>query len=68
MEEKTVHIPNISCGHCIMTIKNELSELEGVRYIDGDPAEKNVVIRWEPPADWNTIRTTLKEIGYPPDE
>ena len=24
MEEKTVHIPSISCGHCIMTIQREV--------------------------------------------
>ena len=30
MERKTFNIPKISCGHCVMTIKRELGELDGV--------------------------------------
>ena len=30
METQTFTIPNITCGHCVMTIKNELLELDGV--------------------------------------
>ena len=37
MEKQTFSIPNISCNHCVMTIKNELDELEGVVTVDGDP-------------------------------
>jgi len=31
MEKQTFSIPNISCGHCVMSIKNELIELKGVK-------------------------------------
>ena len=68
MEEKCVYIPNISCGHCVSTIKQELGEIEGVKAVDGDPAAKNVTIKWNAPATWESIRKTLEEIGYPPDE
>ena len=34
MEKHTFLIPSISCGHCVMTIKNELSELAGVKSVD----------------------------------
>jgi copper chaperone CopZ len=36
VEEKTVQIPSISCGHCLMTIKREVAELEGVKSVEGD--------------------------------
>ena len=42
MSEKTVHIPNISCGHCVMAVKNEAGEIPGVTKVDGDPNTKNV--------------------------
>ncbi|HDY89682.1 MAG TPA: copper chaperone [bacterium] len=64
MEEKTVVIPNISCGHCIMTIKNELGNIEGVESVEGNPATKNVTITWQSPANWEKIVQTLNEIGY----
>jgi len=67
MEEKTVHVPAISCGHCVNTIKQEISELEGVSLVDGSEETKDVNIKWEAPASWEKITETLKEIGYPVD-
>ena len=68
MEEKTVHISTISCGHCVMTIKRELGELDGIVSVDGDPGSKKVTVKWDAPLTWDTISRTLKEIGYPPEE
>jgi copper chaperone CopZ len=65
MEEKKVHIPTISCGHCVMTIKREVEELEGVNSVEGDEKTKMVSIKWENPATWDKIAETLKETGYP---
>jgi copper chaperone CopZ len=62
---KNVQVPNISCGHCTATIERELSELEGVQSVHADQASKNVTIEWDAPARWETIETTLQEIGYP---
>jgi len=68
MEEKTVSIPKISCGHCVLAITRELGELPGVLAVDGDPATRQVVIRWQAPATWADIAKTLNEIGYPAQE
>ncbi len=65
MEKKTVHIPSISCGHCVMTVKREVSELEGITSIEGDVESKTVTIKWDSPATWEKITDTLKDAGYP---
>ena len=65
MEQQTFTIPNISCGHCIMAIKNELQHLEGVRLVDGDPNRKEITVHWEAPADSDIIKDKLNEINYP---
>lgn len=65
MEKQTFSIPNISCGHCVMSIKNELSEIEGIQTVEGDPASKTITVQWEAPATLDEIRTTLKNINYP---
>ncbi|MGD8980911.1 MAG: heavy-metal-associated domain-containing protein, partial [Desulfobacterales bacterium] len=36
MEKKTFTIENISCGHCVMSIKNELGEMAGILSVDGN--------------------------------
>jgi copper chaperone len=65
MAKETFSIPNISCGHCVMSIKNELSELEGVKTVEGDPGNKSITVEFESPATLENIRETLKEINYP---
>ena len=65
MESTTFSIPNISCGHCLASIKNELSELDGVKTVEGNPEDKQVAVEWESPATLDKIKETLKEINYP---
>ena len=68
METKTINIPNISCGHCIMTIQNELSELPGISQVEGDPNTKEITVNWDAPATLEKIKSHLKEINYPAAE
>ncbi len=65
MGKKTLSIPNITCGHCVMSIKNELNEIQGVKTVEGDPKTKHLTIEWESPATMERIKNTLKEINYP---
>lgn len=68
MPSKTFEVPNISCGHCVMTIKNEVSELTGVSKVDADQESRQVTVEWEAPASWDQIKDLLVEINYPPAE
>jgi copper chaperone len=65
MEKKTFLVPNISCNHCVMTIKNELSEKDGVLLVSGDAGSKKITVEWQPPATEEQIRHILKDINYP---
>ncbi len=66
MQTKTFEVPNISCGHCVMTIQNEVSELPGVSKVQADQATRQVTVEWDTPATWDSIRALLEEINYPP--
>jgi len=65
MQKHVFSIPNISCDHCIRSIQNELSELDGVTSVKGDVKNKTAMVEWEDPASMEMIMQTLKEIGYP---
>ena len=68
MAAKTFKVPNISCGHCAMTIKREVGELEGVTSVKAEEASQMVSVEWnEPPASWEAIQSLLEEINYPPE-
>lgn len=65
MKTVTYKIPNISCHHCVHTIKSELSELAGVKSVEADVETKTAKIVFEAPADEIIIKKTLAEINYP---
>ena len=67
MEKTTFSIPNISCGHCVNSIKNELNDLDGVQSVDGNPDSKSVTVVWDAPATLDGIKALLQEINYPAD-
>lgn len=61
-------VPAISCGHCVHTIKMELSELAGVKKVEGDPATKEINVSYEFPATPEAIEKLLVDINYPPQK
>ena len=65
MEKQTFKVPNISCGHCVMSIKNELNEIDGVKGVEGDPDTKSITVEWESPTLLDNIKEKLQEINYP---
>lgn len=68
MESKTVKVPSISCGHCVMTIQREVAELPGVSSVNAEQETKRVTVSWDPDAtDWVVIEGRMKEINFPPE-
>lgn len=68
MATRTFKVPNISCGHCVMTIQREVGELAGVVSVKAEADSKTVTVEWnEPDTNWDGIRALLEEINYPPE-
>lgn len=61
----TYNIPNISCGHCVHTIKMELEDLNGVQSVDASAESKTATITFDTPASEDMIKALLAEISYP---
>ncbi len=67
MKTVTYTIPNISCGHCVHTIKTEVGEIAGVKSVEADlKVRKSPSISIDP-ANEEQIIDLLKEINYPPN-
>ena len=65
MENVSYYIPNISCGHCTMTIKRRLSQIPGVEEVDASVESREVIVEYEAPATEEAIVAALVEINYP---
>ncbi len=65
MNKLQIRVPNISCGHCVNAIRNELLELSGIKSAEGNPEQRTMIIEYEEPATEARILKVLKEINYP---
>ena len=65
MQTVTYSVPNISCKHCVHTITTELSDLAGVKTVQGEIEAKRVTVVFDVPATPAKIEQLLEEINYP---
>ena len=65
MDTITLDIPNISCNHCVMTVKRESGFVDGVEFVSGDVEGKKATFQIEGEAALASLKATLAEAGYP---
>lgn len=69
MNELTLHVPAISCGHCVETIRRVVTEeVPGVLSVAGEVEAKRVTVAFEAPATREAIVAAMTEWDYPPDD
>jgi copper chaperone len=65
MDTLTYAVPAVHCGHCAMSIREEVSEVEGVEAVDVDLDTKLVTVRGRDLED-AALRAAIVEAGYEP--
>lgn len=56
-------VPDIHCAHCALSIREEVSEVEGVEDVDVDLETKVVTVRGDD-LDDAALRAAIAEAGY----
>ena len=68
MEHVTVTAHDISCAHCVATVKAAVGALPGVASVEVDADSKRVAIDFDPGrVSMAQITAALDEAGYPVD-
>jgi copper chaperone CopZ len=62
-ETVTYSVPAIHCEHCAMSIREEVSEVEGVEGVAVDLDAKLVTVTGAP-VDDRAVRAAIEEAGY----
>ena len=62
-ETLTYTVPAIHCEHCGMSIRAEVSEVEGVETVDVDLGMKIVTVQGRELSD-DALRAAIEEAGY----
>jgi copper ion binding protein len=65
IQDATLSVPDVSCGHCAQTINSTLGALAGVEAVSTDIATKSVQVRYDAnQVSMEQIEATLDDVGY----
>ena len=57
-------VAGMTCGHCVASVTEEISEIPGVTAVDVVLETGAVVVTSEAPLDTETVRAAVDEAGY----
>lgn len=64
MSTTTVTVTGMSCGHCATSVREEITEIPGVRAVDVDLASGSVTIESDSVLEAAAIKTAVEDAGY----
>lgn len=65
MTDHVLAVPEVHCGHCIMSIEGAVAALDGVENVTVDLASKEVSVRFDDArVSLDTIVETIEAEGY----
>lgn len=62
-DTRTYTVSGMTCGHCVISVKEEVAEVPGVSSVDVDLASGRVEVAGDSFSD-DQIRTAVQEAGY----
>ena len=63
-ETTTVTVTGMTCGHCVRSVTEELTKLNGVADVDVDLASGRVTLHTSAPVGPEALRAAVEEAGY----
>ena len=60
----TWHVTGMTCGHCVASVTEEVSELAGVTDVAVDLPTGAVCVTSAEPLDDDAVRAAVEEAGY----
>jgi copper chaperone len=65
MTEKTLGVPDMSCGHCKAAVEGELNKLSGVRKANADVEKGTVEVTYdEGTVSTEDLKGAIEDAGY----
>ncbi|MCW2607835.1 MAG: Heavy metal transport/detoxification protein [Frankiales bacterium] len=64
MSTETYTVSGMTCGHCVSSVTEEVSELPGVTDVQVELETGRLVVTAAQPLGADTVRTAVEEAGY----
>jgi copper chaperone len=64
MSESTYTVTGMTCGHCVSSVTEEITEIDGVTDVAVDLPTGAVTVTSKQPLDEAQVRAAVEEAGY----
>ncbi|MBX3087787.1 MAG: heavy-metal-associated domain-containing protein [Cryobacterium sp.] len=64
MTTQTFTVTGMTCQHCVNSVTEEISQLEGVSGVDIDLASGSVKVTGDRELELDSVRAAVEEAGY----
>jgi copper ion binding protein len=64
MTTQTFTVTGMTCGHCVASVTEEVSEIPGVENVDVTLETGQVTVTSAEPVDTAAVRAAVEEAGY----
>ena len=64
MNTQTLTVTGMTCGHCVASVTEEISEIDGVDNVDVTLETGQVVVTSSQPLDPAALQAAVEEAGY----
>ena len=64
MSTQSFTVTGMTCGHCVASVKEEVSEVAGVQQVDVVLETGQVTVTSAEPLDESAVRAAVEEAGY----
>lgn len=60
----TYTVTGMTCSHCVASVREEVTKVDGVRAVDVELATGTVIVQSEGPVDRAAVVAAVDEAGY----
>lgn len=64
MAESTYTVTGMTCGHCVSSVTEEISQIGGVQKVDVELSTGKVTVTSDQPVVEDDVRAAVTEAGY----
>jgi copper chaperone len=64
MSTASYTVVGMTCGHCVNSVTEEVSQVPGVTAVDVDLASGGLTVTSDAPVDETAVRAAVEEAGY----
>jgi copper chaperone len=64
MSTSTYTVVGMTCGHCVSSVTEEVTQVSGVTDVDVDLATGGLTVTSDAPVDDSAIQAAVEEAGY----